>query len=145
MAKHGCVCLFANLINSEGQVTSYCGQVGKPENVSSPSLQNFVPCEAILWKSCNETVEEMTVPREKTTVFTTFCATSAATRYKSRPTPLELDTSLKTDGHRSLYNDYKLFCILSLNQVIPLCIDSIYSLYYIYIFQPTQLYNKSIG
>ena len=23
MAKHGCVCLLANLINSEGQVTSY--------------------------------------------------------------------------------------------------------------------------
>jgi hypothetical protein len=24
MAKHGRVCLFTNLINSEGQVTSYC-------------------------------------------------------------------------------------------------------------------------
>ena len=37
----------------------------------------------------------------------------------------------------------------SVNQVIPLCIDSLYSLYYIYIyiytFQSTQLYNKSTG
>ena len=24
MGKHGCVCLLANLISSEGQVTSYC-------------------------------------------------------------------------------------------------------------------------
>jgi len=48
----------------------------------------------------------------KTTVFTSFCATGAATRYKSRPNPLELDTLLKIDGHRGLYNDYKLSCII---------------------------------
>jgi len=50
----------------------------------------------------------------KTTVFTNFCATGAATRYKSRPALLELDTLLKIDGHRSLYDGYKLSCIIQI-------------------------------